>query len=97
MVDYLRTGTAASPTKRALSRTGVRDVERGLSLELPIAHYVSNRTTKAFIVEQSRLLAPEVREKSGVWYRLNRWREEQVTDGKKPTYGDLVQQYIALN
>jgi hypothetical protein len=97
IADYLRTGTAASPTKRALSRTGVRDVERGLSLELPIAHYVSNRTTKAFIIEQARLLAPEVREKSGVWYRLNRWREEQVTDGKKPTYGDLVQQYIALN
>jgi hypothetical protein len=21
-------------------------------------------------------MAPEVREKSGVWYRLNRWREE---------------------
>jgi hypothetical protein len=38
-----------------------------------------------------------VREKPGVWYRLNRWREEQVTQGKHPTYGDLVRQYIALN
>jgi len=35
--------------------------------------------------------------KSGVWYRLNRWREEQITSGARPTYGDLVQQYIALN
>ncbi len=42
-------------------------------------------------------MAPEVRQKSGVWYRLNRWREEQLTNGKHPMYGDLVRQYIALN
>ncbi len=42
-------------------------------------------------------MAPDVRGKSGVWYRLNRWREEQITSGKHPTYGDLVRQYIALN
>ena len=42
-------------------------------------------------------MAPEVREKSGVWYRLNRWREDQITNGKRPTYGDLVQQYVLLN
>ena len=38
-----------------------------------------------------------MREKSGVWYRLNRWREEQIMKGNQPTYGDLVQQYITLN
>src|ERR1051325_3941930 len=97
IVEDLRTGTAALPTKRALSRTGLRDVDRGLSLELPIVHYVSNRMTKDFILEQARRLAPDVREKSGVWYRLNRWREEQITGGKHPTYGDLVRQYITLN
>jgi hypothetical protein len=43
------------------------------------------------------MMAPDVREKSGVWYRLNRWREEQITSGKQPTYGDLVRQYVALN
>ena len=42
-------------------------------------------------------MTPDVREKSGVWYRLNRWREEQITSRKHPTYGDLVRQYIALN
>lgn len=42
-------------------------------------------------------MAPELREKSGVWYRLNRWREEQITNGGRPTYGELVRQYIALN
>src|SRR5262245_62522208 len=62
---FLRTGTAASPTKRSLRRTGVKDVERGLSMRLRIAHYVSNRETKTFIVEHARTIAPTVREKSG--------------------------------
>jgi hypothetical protein len=94
---FLRTGKAALPTRRALRRTGVKDVERGLSLKLSIENYTSNRDTKDFIIEQARLMAPDVRKKSGVWYRLNRWREEQITRGKHPTYGDLVRQYIVLN
>jgi hypothetical protein len=97
ILAFLGTGKAASPTKRSLRKTGVKDVERGLNLKRRIEHYTSNRKTKDFIVEQAHLLAPEVREKSGVWYRLNRWREEQITNGKHPTYGDLVRQYIALN
>lgn len=97
IVTFLRTGDAALPTTRSLRKTGAKDVERGLSLKLPIEHYTSNRETKAFIVTQARRMAPEVREKSGVWYRLNRWREDQITSGKHPTYRDLVRQYIALN
>src|SRR4029453_14271208 len=97
IVAFLRTGTAALPTKRSLSKTGVKDVDRGLNLKLRIEHYTSNRETKNFIVAQARLMAPDVREKSGVWYRLNRWREEQITSGKHPTYGDLVRRYVALN
>jgi hypothetical protein len=93
----LRTGSVELPTKRALNKIGVKDLARGLSLNLPIAHYTSNRETKDFIIQQAKKSAPEVREKSGVWYRLNRWREEQITNGKCPTYGDLVRQYIALN
>ena len=97
IVEFLRTGKAKLPTKRALSKTGIKDLERGLSLKLRIENYTSNRETKEFIVQQAKKLAPGVREKSGVWYRLNRWREEQITKGKHPTYGDLVQQYITLN
>ena len=93
----LRTGKAAVPTKRALRRTGIKDLERGLTMRRRIQHYTSNRATKDFIVEQARRLAPGVREKSGVWYRLNRWREDQITRGRKPTYGDLVRRYVALN
>jgi SAP domain-containing new25 len=97
IVAFLRTGKVALPTKRPLRKTGVKDVVLGLNLKLRIENYTSNRETKGFIVEQARLMAPETREKSGVWYRLNRWREEQTTSGKHPTYGDLVRQYITLN
>jgi SAP domain-containing new25 len=97
ILTFLRTGKAALATTRSLRRTGARDVERGLSLKLRIEHYTSNRDTKDFIIGQARLMAPDVREKPGVWYRLNRWREDQITGGKRPTYGDLVRQYIVLN
>lgn len=95
--SFLRTGTVKLPTKRALRKTGAKDLERGLSLNLHIEHYTSNRETKDFIVREARRVAPEIREKSGVWYRLNRWREDQITNGNRPTYGDLVQQYVSLN
>ena len=97
IVNFLRTGNLSLPTKRALRKTGTKDVEHGLSLNLRIEHYTSNRETKDFIVRQARKMAPEVRQKSGVWYRLNRWREEQIMNGARPTYGELVRQYVALN
>jgi len=97
ILALLRTGKAALPTKRSLRRTGIRDVQRGLGLKLRIQNYTSNRETKDFIIEQARLMAPDVREKSGVWYRLNRWREAQITAGKHLTYGGLVRQYVRLN
>lgn len=97
IVQFLRTGKLQLPTKRALRKTGVKDIERGLTLNLRIEHYISNRETKDFIVREAKKSARDIRQKPGVWYRLNRWREEQITKGKHPTYGDLVQQYITLN
>ncbi len=97
IVTFLRSGIVQLPTQRALRKAGVKDLERGLNLSLRIRHYTSNRETKDFIVREAGKAAPEVREKSGVWYRLNRWREEQITSGKLLTYGDLIRQYIALN
>jgi SAP domain-containing new25 len=97
VVAFLCTGTVNLPTKRALRKTGTKDLERGLGLNLRIEHYTSNRDTKDFIVREARKAAPEVREKSGVWYRLNRWREEHITNGSRLTYGDLVRHYIVLN
>jgi len=97
ILAFLHTGAIKLPTKRALRKRGIKDLERGLSLHLRIEHYTSNRQTKDFIIRQARKAWPEVREKPGVWYRLNRWREEEVTQGNHPTYGDLVRQYIVLN
>jgi hypothetical protein len=94
--QFLRTKTIASPT-RTLSKSGIKDVERGLSLALPVVHYTSNRETKDFLAREAKTLAPNLKKKSGACYRLNRWREEQLTQGVKITYGDLVKQYIVLN
>jgi SAP domain-containing new25 len=94
---FLATGKVQLPTKRSLTQSGIKDLERGLSLDLPIVHYTSNRETKDFIHREAQKIAPGVKRKSGTRYRLNRWREEQLTKGRKITYGDLVQEYVKLN
>jgi hypothetical protein len=94
---FLRTGTIALPTKRRLDRSGVKDIERGLTLRLPVMNYTSNRATKDFLVNEARKIAPGLKRRSGARYRLNRWREEQLTKGVEITYGDLVKQYVKLN
>jgi len=94
---FLETGKVVLPTKRSLAKSGIKDIEKGLSLDLPIVHYTSNRETKDFIVGEAQKIAPGLKRKSGARYRLNRWREEQLTKGKKITYGDLVKQYVKLN
>jgi hypothetical protein len=94
---FLSTGEIQKPTKRALSKSGIKDVDRGLHLELPIVNYTSNKETKAFIEKQANRIVPGLRRRSGVRYRLNRWREEQLTGGRRITYGNLVRQYVKLS
>jgi hypothetical protein len=94
---FLETKRVASPTKRTLSKSGIRDIEKGLSLRLAVVNYTGNRETKDFIVREAKKLVPDLKRKSGARYRLNRWREEQLTKGIKITYGDLVKQYVKLN
>ena len=94
---FLKTGKLESPTQRSLAKTGVKDLEQGLRLDLPVVNYTSNKETKAFIVREALKIDPTLRRKSGARYRLNRWREEMLTSGKRITYGDLVQEYVKLN
>jgi hypothetical protein len=85
---------------RAISVTpkqGPRDVDRGLRLELPVAHYTSNKETKSFIEREAAKIRPGFKRASGTRYLLNRWREEQIAAGRRITYRDLVLQAIALN
>jgi hypothetical protein len=94
---FLRTGELKNLVRRALNKTGTPDVEKGLSMDLPIVRYTSNRETKDFILREALKIDPTFRKRSGTRYPLNRWREEQIANGKKITYGDLVKQFIVLN
>jgi hypothetical protein len=94
---FLKTGKIASPTRRRLTTSGARDVEQGLSLGLPVVVYTNDRETKDFLEREAQRLVPGLRRKSGVRYRLNRWREEQLVKGVKLTYGDLVKEYVRLS
>ena len=93
----LKTGRIKNPTKRSLSTSGPKDVEFGLSLNLPVVVYTNDKETKAFLDREAQKIAPGLKRKSGVRYRHNRWREEQLVKGVKLTYGDLVKEYVRLN
>ena len=95
--NFLRTGQVKSSRRKILSKSGISDIELGLHLKLPVVRYTSNRQTKDFIVREATKIAPNLKRKSGARYRLNRWREEQIANGIKITYEDLVKQYIELN
>jgi len=94
---FLKTGKIESPTQRSLSASGAKDVELGLSLSLRVAVYTNDKETKDFLEREAQKLVPGLKRKSGVRYRLNRWREEQLVKGVKITYGDLVKEYVRLN
>lgn len=94
---FLKTGKIKSPTRRSLSRSGTRDVERGLRLDLPVVIYTNDKETERFLEREAQKLAPGLTRKPGVRYRLNRWREEQLSKGVKLTYRALVEEYVRLN
>ena len=94
---FLRTGQATNLVERAVGKSGTRDVDIGLSPDLPVRHYTSNKETKDFIRREARKIDPAFTPKPGTRYPLNRWREQQLASGRTITYGDLVQQAIALS
>lgn len=93
---YLTTGRLPRTIASKPLKKGIKDIDKGLALDLPIANYTSNRLTKGFIRREAARKNPAIKEKSGVWYRLNRWREAHVAK-RTVTYGELIDQYIALN
>jgi len=94
---FIRTGEAKTLVQRGLSKPGTRDVDKGLRLDLPVVHYVSNKETKDFIEREASKLEPGFKRVSGTRYLLNRWRETQISSGQRITYGDLVKEAIRLN
>ena len=59
--------------------------------------YTNDRDTKAFLEREARRLDPTFKRRSGARYRLNRWRDAQLTRGAHITYRDLVREYVRLN
>jgi hypothetical protein len=94
---FIRTGEAKTFARRALVKTAVPDLDKGLSLDLPVVHYTSNKETKKFIEREAAKIEPGFKRASGTRYLLNRWREAQLAAGKRITYRDLVMQAIDLN
>jgi hypothetical protein len=95
--SFLVTGKAKNPAKRNLSTSGIKDMERGLSLALDVVRYTNDKETKSFLDREARKIVPGLTRKSGVRYRFNRWREQQLVDGVRLTYRDLVEEYVRLN
>ena len=68
-----------------------------LTLTTEVKNYRNNKTTKSFILSEAKKLCPELPTKSGVWYWINRWREEKIEKSLKITYGDLIEQFVKLS
>jgi SAP domain-containing new25 len=94
---FLAHGKITNPTKRDPIRSGIKDVDRGLRLDRRVILYTNDRDTKAFLEREARRLDPTFKRRSGSRYRLNRWREAQLTRGARITYRDLVREYVRLN
>ena len=61
---FLRTGEARSFAKRAMTKSGPRDIDLGLRLDLPVVHHTSNRQTKDFIEHEAAKLEPGFKRES---------------------------------
>jgi hypothetical protein len=83
--------------ERAVGKSGTRDVDVGLTPDLPVRHYTSNKETKDFLRREARKIDPAFTPRPGTRYLLNRWREEQLASGREITDADLARQAIALN
>ena len=94
---FLRTGAIVQPTQRKLPASTAKDVERGLHLDLRVVRYNNDPETKAFLEQEARKLVPGLKRRSGTRYWLNRWREDQIRNGVRLRYRDLVNEYVRLN
>lgn len=94
---YIKTGQIKNSGRKNVVRVGIKDIDKGLKTSLQVINYTSNKQTTDFIKRETNKLIPGLNIKSGAWYRLNRWRDEQITKDKIITYGNLINQFIKLN
>jgi SAP domain-containing protein len=89
---FLTHGRITSLPKRDLSRSGIKDVDRGLRLDRRVVLYTNDRETKTFLEREALKMNPAFKRRSGCRYRLNRWREAQLTRGTPITYRNVVKE-----
>lgn len=94
---FLRTGEVVDLVTRKVEKSGSRDVDDGLTPDLVVRHYTSNKETKDFLRREAQKIDPTFTPKPGTRYLLNRWREQQLASGRRITYGDLARHALALN
>ena len=94
---FFKTGKKSTLVKRNLKKEAAKDVHLGLTLNRAVVNYTNDSETKGFIIREAKKKDPDFRERSGARYRLNRWREEQLSKGRCIVYGDLVDQFVSLN
>ena len=74
---YLATGKIENPTKRSLSTSGVKDVELGLRLDLPVVLYTNDKETKDFLEREAQRLVQMNSSPSRPTSRCNRRTAQQ--------------------
>ncbi len=97
ILHVLRTGKVAPVAGGRPKLEGTRDVERGLTLELPVVVYTNDKETKDFLEREAAKIEPRYKRRSGARYRLNRWREDKLGADERITYRDLIVEYVRLS
>lgn len=94
---FLTTGSLVEIKPQSKKVATNKDYESSnLEMNTQVQNYCSNKITKTFILTEAKKLQPDLPKKSGVWYWINRWREEKL-EKNNITYGDIVHQFIELS
>lgn len=94
---HLRGGPRPAKKRAAATMSSRKDSDSPLTARAGVVNYTSNRVTKSFLLAEAQRRHPGFRSKSGQWYWLNRWREENMEQSRAITYGDLVNELIRLS
>lgn len=81
---------------KSVSNRKTKEKRDRLQLDQPVVNYVSDQTTKAFLILEIEARDSQIRRKSGQWYWLNAWRKQQVLSNNPITYRDLVNKLYEL-
>ena len=95
--EYLSTGKLIKFSKNTVRPRIEKDYANSeLKMTTIVNNYCSNIITKSFILNEAHKLQSNLPKKSGVWYWINRWREEQLKL-RSLSYRDIVHRFIELS